>query len=293
MSGETGATGGRTRILLCAGLTAVLLAACASSPQRGPPASQAPSPTSSTDSSTAPSEEASSPPSATPELEKPSEAVLIEGSEAVTFRASDGVRLAGRIFGDGSLGVVLSHMGPQGLDQSGWWWMASLLAQRGYTVLTYNFRGNCPGGIYGCSQGESNPFDTIPDLRGAVAFLRSRDVELLVLGGASIGAMASLTEAAEGVRDLRGLVSLSGIELGGGFDIGPEVIRRIEVPTLFVAGRDDQEAADAARVWGRAAAEPTQTVIMPTGAHGTELFDDPFFSERTRELILQFVERHL
>jgi pimeloyl-ACP methyl ester carboxylesterase len=229
-----------------------------------------------------------------PTLDVPAERLLIAGSKPVTFPAGDGVRLAGRVFGPGSgRGVVLSHMGPEGFDQSAWWWMASLLADRGYSVLAFNFRGNCPGGIYGCSRGEANALDTVSDLRGAVAFLRSRGVESLVLGGASIGAMASLTEAGGGVPGLRGVVSLSGVELGGGFDIGPGVIRRIDVPTLFIAGRFDSEAAYAARRWGRAAAEPTETVIMETSAHGTDLFEDPRSSGHTRRLILEFAARYL
>jgi hypothetical protein len=53
----------------------------------------------------------------------------------VHFRSADGVRLAGRLFGRGATVVILSHMGPGGNDQSEWWPMARVLADRGYRVL--------------------------------------------------------------------------------------------------------------------------------------------------------------
>ena len=76
------------------------------------------------------------------------------GSTAITFPSSDGVRLAGRLFGpdDAHAGVVLAHMYPS--DQSAWFDFADRLADRGYRVLTFDFRGYCPGGTAGCSEGE-------------------------------------------------------------------------------------------------------------------------------------------
>src|SRR6266511_5880441 len=69
---------------------------------------------------------------------------LLAQSSAVRFRSSDGVRLAGRLFGSGDTGVVLSHMIRS--DQQPWWWMASLLADHGLVALAYDERGTCPGG---------------------------------------------------------------------------------------------------------------------------------------------------
>jgi hypothetical protein len=61
----------------------------------------------------------------------------IAASTAVSFRSSDGVKLAGRVFGDGRVGVVLAHMFPA--DQTSWWAFARFLAPRGFTVLTFDF----------------------------------------------------------------------------------------------------------------------------------------------------------
>ena len=73
-------------------------------------------------------------------------------SESVRFRGAGGVRLEGRVFGSGDVGVVLGHMRPG--DQSQWLGFAALLADRGYMVLTYDRRGVCPGGELGCSGGQ-------------------------------------------------------------------------------------------------------------------------------------------
>ena len=63
----------------------------------------------------------------------------LSGSRAVAFESRDGVTLEGRLFGDGSTGVVLSHMRPA--DQRSWFAFANRLADEGYLVLTYDFRG--------------------------------------------------------------------------------------------------------------------------------------------------------
>ena len=53
----------------------------------------------------------------------------LSGSRAVTFESRDGVTLEGRLFGDGSTGVVLSHMRPA--DQRSWFAFANRLADDG------------------------------------------------------------------------------------------------------------------------------------------------------------------
>ena len=95
-----------------------------------------------------------------------------DGSKEITFTSSDGVTLSGRVFGpqEGSAGVVLAHMYPS--DQSAWFDFAQRLGERGYRVLTFNFRGYCPGGDAGCSQGEKVISAIWQDVEGAVAALR-------------------------------------------------------------------------------------------------------------------------
>ena len=77
--------------------------------------------------------------------------------------------------------------------------MSVLLADEGYRILTYNRRGVCPGGYRGCSEGDGDRNEGWTDVVGAVAFLRSRGSDRVVIGGASWGAIESRS-----VADARG-----------------------------------------------------------------------------------------
>src|SRR5947209_1616971 len=108
-------------------------------------------------------------------------------SRAVTFTTTDGVQLAGRLFGPANapVGVVFSHMLPS--DQSSWYEFASMVAGQGYRALTFDFRGYCPGGDAGCSQGSKDPAAAATDLTAALTFLRGQGVGKTALVGASMG----------------------------------------------------------------------------------------------------------
>ena len=123
-------------------------------------------------------------------------------STAITFPATDGVQLSGRIFGpdEGAAGVVLAHMSPS--DQTAWFDFAERLAREGYRVLTFNFRGYCPGGDGGCSEGERDVPNIGKDVEGAIAELRRRGVTRVGLVGASMGWTASLIVAADEGHDV-------------------------------------------------------------------------------------------
>ena len=199
---------------------------------------------------------------------------LIAGTKVVHFRSPDGAKLAGRLFGDGTTGVILSHMGPGGNDQSQWWVMAYMLARRGYRVLTYDYSGVCPGGDAGCSKGVTSIQEPAPNLVGAIRFVRGLGATRVVVGGASMGAMASLKVAATPGADVAAVLSLSGVQLfSGPYALGRHVIGRIRAPKLFLAGEFDHEAADAARNWIKWSAPPKDGDILDTGLHGTDMIN--------------------
>ena len=118
------------------------------------------------------------------------------GVETAAWWSSDGVTLSGRLFGpdDGSAGVILAHMFPS--DQRAWFAFAERLGQRGYRVLTFNFRGYCPGGDAGCSQGEKTISAIWQDVEGAVAALRDMGIESVMLTGDDGRTAASVARAA-------------------------------------------------------------------------------------------------
>ena len=209
-------------------------------------------------------------------------------SRPVRFRSSDGVPLAGRLFGSGPVGVVLSHMLDS--DQEPWWWMASILADHGFAVLTYDNRGTCPGGPAGCSGGRIDSGATDRDILGAVAFLRGHGAKTVIAGGASLGGIASLWVASKHPDAVDGVFSLSAVSYFPPFDLTDRVIHAIRVPKLFLAGANDSSAGPYVEGWRAASTPPVRAVVLPSATHGTDFFDDPEFSARVRTEILRFVQ---
>ena len=210
-----------------------------------------------------------------------------EGSQAVTFSSADGITLEGRLLGEGSVGVVLSHMRPS--DQTSWWDLAEDLADEGYLVLTYDFRGYCPGGVAGCSEGEQDLGEIWRDVVGAVGFIRSRGAQQVVLIGASMGGTASLMAAAQDGVGAEVVVTLSAPVAFEGMNLTPEVLTRVSAAKLFIAGTGDGAAAGDAQTLYASSPLPKRVEILTTDDHGTDILDGNQ-SGRARTLILAYLE---
>ena len=194
----------------------------------------------------------------------------LSGSRAVAFESRDGVTLEGRLFGDGSTGVVLSHMQPA--DQRSWFAFASRLADQGYLVLTYDFRGYCPGGDGGCSQGELQISAIWQDVLGAIDFIRSQGATTVALVGASMGGTASLVAAGQEGADVAVVVTLSAPTSIEGLDADAALLQRVDANKLFIAGVGDAAAAASAEQLYEIAPPPKgPPEIVPADDHGTDL----------------------
>ena len=193
----------------------------------------------------------------------------LSGSRPVTFESRDGVSLAGRLFGDGSTGVVLSHMQPA--DQRSWFAFANRLADEGYLVLTYDFRGYCPGGEGGCSQGELQISAIWQDVLGAMDLVRSQGATTVALVGASMGGTASLVAAGQEGVDVAAVVTLSAPTSIEGLDVDAELLQRVSANKLFIAGVGDAPAAAAAQDLSEIAPPPKRIELPPADDHGTDL----------------------
>jgi dienelactone hydrolase len=214
------------------------------------------------------------------------QAEALSMSEPVRFRGAGGVRLEGRVFGSGDIGVVLGHMRPG--DQSQWLGFAALLADRGYLVLTYDRRGVCPGGELGCSGGRASDAGW-KDLAYAVDLLRERGASRVVVGGASLGAMESMYALSQGL-DADGLIWLSGVDLYAGVPV-TEQVRAVHVPKLLAAGEFDSDAVALRSAVESVAPPPTEVVLLDTGEHGTDIleFGDPAVADEFRRSVLDFL----
>lgn len=135
---------------------------------------------------------------------RPASAIGLAGARDVSFTASDGVRLQGwYVPGRNGAAVILLH-GSHG-DRSDTTLHLELLSRLGYAVLAYDARG------HGESSGTTNAlgWNSDPDLRGAVAFLRRQagvDPGRIAALGLSMGGEAALRAAADGVP-LRAVVA--------------------------------------------------------------------------------------
>jgi pimeloyl-ACP methyl ester carboxylesterase len=213
------------------------------------------------------------------------------GSRAVRFAAGEHVRLAGRVFGSGSVGVVLAHQVDN--DQSAWFPFAQRLASHGYRVLTFDLRGYCPGGVDGCSSGSPDVEASADDVDAAVRFIQGGGARTVFLIGASVGGQAVLESAARSGGVIAGVVSLSAPEFFA-YEIDAETLAGVTMPSLLIAGRDDGDAATAARDFSRWVRGPTDLLVMDTAEHGTDLVspESPTLARTVSGRILAFLERY-
>jgi pimeloyl-ACP methyl ester carboxylesterase len=213
-------------------------------------------------------------------------------SEAVMFASIDGVQLAGRLFGPdtATAGVVLAHMLPA--DQSSWFDFADQLGELGYRTLTFDFRGYCPGGDAGCSQGAKDTPAIWQDVAGAVGFLRTQGVRRVGLVGASMGGTASLVYASQNGSAIDAVVTLSAPDAIDGLTAGPDVLRAVDAAKLFIAGNVDGNAAATAQTFYDESVQPKRVEALTTGDHGTDLLEGNQ-GEIARNLITSWLQQHV
>jgi pimeloyl-ACP methyl ester carboxylesterase len=221
--------------------------------------------------------------------ETPSPSPTPAPGEAVTFRTSDGVRIAGRLFGDGPVGVVLGHSTDG--DGTEWWNVAEVIADAGHAALAIDFRGYCPGDEAGCSE-DGSTGEAWRDLLAGATFLRERGVKQIVLIGAR-GGTASVLAAADARPRVSGVITLSAPTACCGMEVDRSIVGAVGAPMLFIAGRSDGEAPRSAHAFARWAGASGETLILGTGEHGTDLFGlaTPQVERRTTESILAFLKR--
>jgi pimeloyl-ACP methyl ester carboxylesterase len=227
----------------------------------------------------------SSTPEAPPGTDAASPSVSAAAGRSVSFTATDGIRLSGRIYGAGTTAVVLSNMGDN--DPARWEAFAPKLAERGYLVMTYSYRYPANVGTFTSDMARH----TVDDLRGAVAQLRAAGARSIVLAGGSLGGMATakvaVSERAAAMVVLSAPVDLSDYD----FHVLPAELRGT-MPKLFIAAQDDTVVpyAETQRMHALAA-DPKELQPYPGKEHALHLFDGEHASELT-ERLLSFIAAH-
>ena len=209
----------------------------------------------------------------------------------VSFRTADGVRIAGRAFGDGRVGVVFGHQ--IDTDQTDWWDLAAALADEGFATLTLDFRGYCPGDDAGCSE-DGSTADAWRDLLAGARVLRKRGADRIVVVGASMGGTAAVLAASRADPPVDGVIALSAPADCCGMRVEKADVEAIAAPMLLIAGRDDGDLPTSARQLGRWGGDRARVVILDSGEHGIDLLGGlatPDVERRTNALIRSFLER--
>jgi pimeloyl-ACP methyl ester carboxylesterase len=213
----------------------------------------------------------------------------------VTFVTEDGeATLHGTLYGESPVGVVLSHMGIPGTDQTSWQPFAEVLATRGYLVLTYDTLG------YGQSEGTVPPGTTsgrnvINCLEAALMFIRGQGAERIIVVGASMGGTASAIVATENTHD--DIIGVGVIASGRSVTtrnprITDEQLAALTVPSLWISGEDDVAAHYVTQMFWRAGSAAKELCLYQgVSAHGTSLFDLHPYGSDLEQRLLVFIER--
>jgi alpha/beta superfamily hydrolase len=184
------------------------------------------------------------------------------GPQIISFKTDAGLTLAGTLYGSGSNAVILSNVGDG--TQPDWLTLPNALAQRGYLVLTFDWRG------LGLSQGKLDYTLSPLDLKAAIDFMRSRGATKFILDGASLGGMASLKNAS--IDELAGVIVMGSPRQVPNLVISIAELQAIRVPKLFIASQQDTvvKYADTQELY-QLANEPKLLKSYAGSAHGTAL----------------------
>lgn len=206
--------------------------------------------------------------------------------ETVTFTTEDNVSLAGTLFGSGKIAVILAHQGTYGADQTTWQPFARLLAERGYTALTFDFRG------VGQSKGLLRYGDLWIDVMAATKFLQARGYSQIVCAGASMGGTACIYNAAR--EEYMGLIVLASTMMAGtgenSLRISDDDLAKLMLPKLFITAQYDYYSVinDTKRM-AELSPDPVSLLLLPETNHGTDLFNTDS-GEKLIDSMLEFLD---
>jgi pimeloyl-ACP methyl ester carboxylesterase len=253
-----------------------------------------------------------SPPSVTPPPAEETTLDTVLGEEdpgkKVAFRAEDGTKLLGRVWGDGEVGVVIAHGFSELTGQDDWLPFPGVVAAHGYHVLTFNFRGFCSSD--GCSGRPIELGNNWLDVVAATGFLEARGAKRIFLIGGSMGGIAVFRAAEAAPEGVEGIVSISTPQFPSEYysdeppqnDVTEARLQALPMPKLFMAGDGDTQPtmvgkirfADEAQSMADAAAGDVEILIVESTAHSHELVTaakDEVVVE-SREAILRFLAEH-
>lgn len=195
----------------------------------------------------------------------------------VQFPTSDGGVVRADLYGAGSHGIVLAHGGR--FDKQSWAPQARILAQAGFRVLAFDFRGY--GASTGPGQGDVFTAPLHLDVLAAVRYLRESGARQVSAIGGSLGGGAAASAAAAQPGSLDRLVLL-----GSTPDVPAEALT---LPKLYIATRDDASGSGprlpALQAHVDRAPEPKQLILLDGSAHAQFMFQTGHADRIMREIL--------
>ena len=213
----------------------------------------------------------------------------VGGVESIALMSSDGLVMHAEVWRGGETWLLLGHMFTANLEA--WDSIAEGFQARGYSVLTWDFRGH----------GQTEDFAHIPqelwaaeifrEWLAALDYAEAEGAEAIYgagasMGGTSLAVVASLEAAGE--ERLEGFVLVSAPTVFRGLD-GLANYAAVTIPRLIIVGVDDRSAPTFARLYHGEAAGPSALVELPTNLHGNTLTSDEEFGPQVLALMLEFV----
>jgi alpha/beta superfamily hydrolase len=162
---------------------------------------------------------------------------------------------------------VLCHAHPRhggSKDHPVLWAVRNELAQRGFVVLAFNFRGTMrSGGTYGGGRTE------VSDVRAAITRVGEEAEGPTVVCGWSFGANAAVREALD--DDRVAALALIGLPLEHELDIppmpSPSELRTLDRPVLLLSGENDEYSPAGGLAEVRDALPRAELAIVPGTDH--------------------------
>tara|TARA_Y100000590_G_scaffold64432_1_gene69278 strand:- start:12930 stop:13451 length:522 start_codon:yes stop_codon:yes gene_type:complete len=167
-------------------------------------------------------------------------------------------------------------------DQSNWWPFARTLRDKGYKVLTYDFRG------FRDSFGEAALDSSYEDLNAAIDYFVDQNVSKIVLIGAGIGGTASLRVGNH--PSVVGVVTLSSSPIVGALNVVDD-IPAIKAPKMFLAAEEDTFNVRSTDVFLQMSGDPKERHIMKGAEQGTNMLIGPS-GPSAKGLIIDFLRRN-
>lgn len=208
-------------------------------------------------------------------------AVSAAAQEHTKITTQDGAVIYADLYGKGDRGVVLAHGGQ--FTKESWAKQAKTLADAGFRVLAFDFRGF---GQSPRTRGSKGEFDGVQyDVLAAVRYLHYHGAKTVSVVGGSFGGWAAAQASVESkAGEIDRLVLLAAFSV--------DEPQKIKGRKLFIVARDDAEANEP-RLPGiqqeyDKTPEPKKLIVVDGSAHAQFLFETAQ-GERVMQEILRFL----